>query len=63
MANGVAAGIYCAELDFSWPSKRPEYSVIFHTEVFAVRKAAQIANNAGNNTNNINTDVGSQTID
>ena len=60
MANGVGE-IYCVELDLRRPFKLPEYCRLFPAEVFAVRKAAEIANNAGNYIKNINIYVDSQT--
>ncbi|XP_017465837.1 PREDICTED: uncharacterized protein LOC108358852 [Rhagoletis zephyria] len=60
MADGVGAGVYCAELDLRQPFKLPEYCSIFQAEVFAVGKAAEIASNAGNYIKNINIYVDSQ---
>ena len=58
MAGEVGAGIYCVYLDL----KLPEYCCIFQTNVFLVRKAAGIANNTRNDTNNINVYVDSQAL-
>lgn len=60
MTNGEGAGIYCSELDLSRPFKLPEYCSILQLEVFAVRKAAEITNKAGNNIKKINIYVDSQ---
>lgn len=59
LANGMGAGIFCSELDFSRPFKLAEYYSNFQAEVFVFRKAGEIANNAGNNIKNnyINTSI------
>lgn len=48
MVEGVGAGIYCVELDLRQSFMLPEYCSTFEAEVFAIRKAAEVANYSGN---------------